>query len=483
MVLNTASNGIRPNSSYDVVVVGAGPGGLAAAALLSATRKLRVLVIEKGQEFERRNCICSRPGFCLNSKCEILSGVGGTASVYGSKLCGYPSGGAFHEIVGDLDVCSAHSDLVSLLGDSSPEVLSSLFASAPKEFRLECVAGGFWKPYTAAILHRNQMANFVMSLVGSVRRNGGGLMSETSVDDIQPLPRGFRLICRATTQQDQIEINANQVIIATGRSGSAWLHKKLIALGIPSEPSYFDIGIRLEAPASALRPFAEKYGQDAKVKFPTSPYEVRTFCVCVGGTLARVSFQGTDYAEGVFGETLTQYGNLALMCRVPVPAELPCDRAAMEATVNMTGGQGVATQDLMSFLRDENPVMRRTPTIAAHLQSLRISIPSPILQSLLDGLSRLLQIAPELITEETMVIAPAVDHYWNVFKTDQAFKTRMNGLYLVGDAVGRFRGMLQAAWSGIICAQGIIASINESLTRDGDVQDRALDSNIPASVG
>jgi uncharacterized protein len=467
--------------SYDVVIAGAGPGGLAAAALLSATKKLSVLVLEKGQEFEHRNCSCTRPGFCSNQKCEILSGVGGTACTYGSKLCGYPSGGAFREIAGDENVCKAHSDLVSLLGDVQPDILAALFASAPKEFNLRSVPGGLWKPYTAAVLHRSQMANFVKSLVRAVRRTGGVLMSNTSVSNIQQLSSGFRLSCQSI-DLGQLEVDAKQVIIATGRSGADWLYKILTALGVSSEPSYFDVGVRIESPAAVLKNFADKYGQDAKIKFPTSPYEVRTFCVCVGGTLARVSYQGTDYAEGVFGESLTRFGNLALMCRVPVPAGLPSDRAAMTAAVGMTGGKGIAAQDLMSFWQGGTPVMGRTPTIAADLQPLRASIPNPILQSLLDGLDRLLQLAPELVTKETMVIAPAVDHYWNVFKTDQAFMTKLRGLYLVGDAVGRFRGMLQAAWSGIICAQGIMAGDKQPLTVDNELQRRDLESRIASLV-
>jgi uncharacterized FAD-dependent dehydrogenase len=141
----------------------------------------------------------------------------------------------------------------------------------------------------------------------------------------------------------------------------------------------------------------------------------------------------------------------------------------MMAAETMTRASGIMTQDLRSFRSGGTPVMRRQPTIAASLGSLRDTIPSEILVSLLEGLEQLLRTSPKLVSEETMVVAPAVDHYWNTFRTDDAFMTDVDGLYLVGDAVGRFRGMLQAAWSGIICARQIIASLTDVRPIHSDV--------------
>src|SRR5258708_2381794 len=81
-----------------------------------------------------------------------------------------------------------------------------------------------------------------------------------------------------------------------------------------------------------------------------------------------------------------------------------------------------------------------------------------------------------------MGIAPAVEHYWDVLPTESTFMTKVTDLYLVGDAVGRFRGMLQAAWSGLICAHAIMAADYESLYRKNELPNWSLSPKIPISL-
>jgi len=68
--------------------------------------------------------------------------------------------------------------------------------------------------------------------------------------------------------------------------------------------------------------------------------------------------------------------------------------------------------------------------------------------------SRLL---PKDSWEIVNVFAPEIDYGSLSFpiKSDFSIAKRM---YLIGDCTGRFRGLLQAFCSGIICAEGIISN-------------------------
>ena len=303
------------------------------------------------------------------------------------------------------------------------------------------------------------MGLLVNGMVELIRRNGGNLVSRTRVERLHRDNGMFQLSCRSGAA-GQFELTARRVVLACGRSGAAWIADTLSGVGIQSEPGFFDIGIRLEGPRESFESFVTQYGQDAKIKYSTSPYPVRTFCVCAGGTLARVTYNGTEYAEGVFGESLTKWGNLAIQCRVPVPAGARCDRMAMGVARASTAKSQIVAQDLVSFWRDASPTIGRGATIRADVLSVRDRLPSGILTSVLDGLDRLFALAPEILRGETTVVGPAVNHYWNVYTANSDFMTPVHSLYLVGDALGRFRGILQAAWSGIVCARSIIASVD-----------------------
>ena len=71
---------------YDVIIIGAGPGGLFAAHKLSA--KLKVAVFETGKDIEKRVCPSnSHESHCYKcSPCNITSGVGGAGGLSDGKL-------------------------------------------------------------------------------------------------------------------------------------------------------------------------------------------------------------------------------------------------------------------------------------------------------------------------------------------------------------------------------------------------------------
>lgn len=64
---------------YDVIIIGAGPGGIFCAyELLNQKKDLKVLLIEKGRSIEKRQCPKRTTKQCVGCKpCSITTGFAG----------------------------------------------------------------------------------------------------------------------------------------------------------------------------------------------------------------------------------------------------------------------------------------------------------------------------------------------------------------------------------------------------------------------
>ena len=90
---------------YDVIIIGAGPGGIYAAyELTKEDHGLKVAVFESGNELEKRKCPIDgdKVKACINCKhCSIMSGFGGAGAFSDGKYnITNDFGGTLHEYIG-----------------------------------------------------------------------------------------------------------------------------------------------------------------------------------------------------------------------------------------------------------------------------------------------------------------------------------------------------------------------------------------------
>ena len=92
-------------SKYDVIIIGAGPGGIFAAyELMQKAPELKVAVFEAGNPLEKRKCPIDgkKVKSCINCKtCAIMSGFGGAGAFSDGKYNITNSfGGTLYEYIG-----------------------------------------------------------------------------------------------------------------------------------------------------------------------------------------------------------------------------------------------------------------------------------------------------------------------------------------------------------------------------------------------
>ncbi|MEM3522347.1 MAG: FAD-dependent oxidoreductase, partial [Candidatus Bathyarchaeia archaeon] len=72
---------------YDVIIVGCGPAGIFSAYELSERTNLKILMLDKGPDLDKRKCPASRGIGCLKcNPCFLLSGWGGAGAFSDGKL-------------------------------------------------------------------------------------------------------------------------------------------------------------------------------------------------------------------------------------------------------------------------------------------------------------------------------------------------------------------------------------------------------------
>lgn len=282
---------------YDVIIVGAGPGGIFSAyELIRQNPSLKIGVFESGNPLEKRRCPIDGDKIksCINCKtCAIMSGFGGAGAFSDGKYnITNDFGGTLFEHIGKQQAIDLmkYVDEINLAHGGEG---TKLYSTAGTKFKKLCIQNKL-KLLNASVRHLGTDINYVvLENLYNELKNKVEFHFDTPVEKIEVLENGYRIIGK------NLSADCEKCIVSVGRSGSKWMESVCKELDIPTKSNRVDIGVRVELPAVIFSHLTDEL-YESKIVYRTEKFEdnVRTFCMNPYGIVVNENTNGIVTANG-----------------------------------------------------------------------------------------------------------------------------------------------------------------------------------------
>ena len=461
------TKGERDEMDYDVLIIGAGPGGIFTAYELTrrAEKPLKVAVYELGKPLEQRKCPIDgeKVKSCIRCKtCSIMSGFGGAGAFSDGKYnITNDFGGSLHEHVGKARALELmrYVDEINLKYGGEGTRLYSTANSAIKQM---CLQHGLHL-LDAQVRHLGTDINYVvLKNLYEDLKDKVDFFFDTPVRGVAAIDGGYRIRLDGGK-----EVTASQCVISVGRSGSKWMEGICRDMGIRTKSNRVDIGVRVELPAEVFRHLTDEL-YESKIVYRTEKFEdlVRTFCMNPRGAVVSENTNGIVTVNGHSYEDParhTENTNFALLVSKHFSEPFKDSNGYGESIArlsNMLGG-GVIVQRFGDLVRGRRSTPGRiadsfvTPTLSATPGDLSLVIPKRILDGIIEMIYALDKIAPGTANDDTLLYGVEVKFYNMEVELDENLCTQYPGLYVIGDGSGVTHSLSHASASGVHVARQI----------------------------
>jgi len=455
---------------YDVVIVGAGPAGIFSAMELVEKNGLRVLVVEKGKDIDRRLCPMEIRDVSCNKcpECDILSGWGGAGAFSDGKLNLSPEVGGFlsrYIDSGTLQSLIDYVDRIYVRFGAPEEVYGSDLDRVKELERLASKNDLTLIPSRIRHIGTDRCRDLLKRMREALNHRLDAIFESEAekvlVED--RMVRGIRLA-------DGEEVLSDFVVLAPGREGSRWLEAEAKKLKLTLLQNPVDIGVRVEIPASVFEHLTSAT-YEPKLIFYSRKFDdrVRTFCVNPYGEVVKEYLKGIWTVNGhSYAGRKTSNTNFALLVSTVFtePFNEPISYGRYIARLANFLGQGVIVQrlgDLQSGRRSTPERIAKgivQPTLRdATPGDLSFVIPYRYLSDIMEMLEALDRIAPGVNSRHTLLYGVEVKFYSMQLKLTSSLETEIKNLFAIGDGAGVSRGLVQASVSGVIAAREILKRV------------------------
>ena len=451
---------------YDVIIVGAGPGGIFAAyELAQHNPELKVAVFEAGHALDKRKCPIDGDKIktCIGCKsCSIMSGFGGAGAFSDGKYnITNDFGGTLYEYIGKARALELmhYVDKINLQYGGEG---TKLYTTAGTRFKTLCIQNDLHL-LDASVRHLGTDINYVvLENLYAYLKEKVDFFFDTAVLTVAKENSGYQVICKDAVYE------CERCIISAGRIGSKWMESVCKDLEISTKSNRVDIGVRVELPAAVFAHLTDEL-YESKIVYRTETYgdQVRTFCMNPKGAVVNENTNGIITVNGHSYEDpskQTENTNFALLVAKRFSEPFKDSNGYGESIArlsNMLGG-GVIVQRFGDLIRGRRSTASRikeafiTPTLNATPGDLSLVLPKRILDGIIEMIYALDKVAPGTANEDTLLYGVEVKFYNMEVEVDEHLESRHKGLYIIGDGSGITHSLSHASASGVHVARDIV---------------------------
>lgn len=458
---------------YDVIIIGAGPGGIFSAyELMKQDENLKIAVFDAGHSLEQRHCPIDgeKVKSCISCKtCAIMNGFGGAGAFSDGKYnITNDFGGTLYEYIGRQKALELMK-YVDTINMSHGGEGTKMYSTAGTDLKKVCLQNKL-KLLDASVRHLGTDVNYVVlkNLYDEMKEHMD-FFFDTPVEKIQVKEDGY------TVSAKDAEYACRKCIVSVGRSGSKWMENVCEDLEIPTKSNRVDIGVRVELPAVIFSHLTDEL-YESKIVYRTEKFEdnVRTFCMNPYGIVVNENTNGIVTVNGHSYDSpdlRTENTNFALLVAKHFSEPFKDSNGYGESIArlsNMLGG-GVIVQRFGDLVRGRRSNQKRieeglvTSTLSATPGDLSLVLPKRILDGIMEMIYALDKIAPGTANDDTLLYGVEVKFYNMEVELDENLQSRYPGLYIIGDGSGVTHSLSHASASGVYVARHILESEGKAI--------------------
>ncbi|MBQ1818120.1 MAG: FAD-dependent oxidoreductase, partial [Clostridia bacterium] len=432
--------------NYDVIIVGAGPGGIFTAyELTRLSPELKIAVFEAGERLEKRRCPIDgvKVKSCVHcASCAIMNGFGGAGAFSDGKYnITNDFGGSLHKYIGR-ETATELMQYVDSINMQYGGEGSKLYSTANSDIKKLCLRNKLHL-LDASVRHLGTDKNYVvLKNLYALLKDKVDFYFRTPVVSLETDGEGY--VVKTETE----EYSCWSCVVSVGRSGSKWMESVCRSLDIGTLSNRVDIGVRVELPAEIFAHLTDEL-YESKIVYRTEKYGdlVRTFCMNPHGVVVSENTNGIVTVNGHSYEDPalhTDNTNFALLVSKHFTEPFNDSTAYAENIAklsNMLGG-GVMLQRFGDLIAGKRSTAKRIqesfthPTLSATPGDLSLVMPKRILDGIIEMIYTLDNIAPGTANDDTLLYGVEVKFYNMEVELDDSLQTKYPGLYVIGDGSG-----------------------------------------------